>query len=116
MSSTLSEIRDLPGAGIALVIDHLPTDSFARSVRPAATKALQSLVPALLRNGWDGKSQIFEGRWDFSLPDNPSTGQSRTLIPMTFRHIHKMTAQGTCALCRINEETAHERGDSISGF
>jgi hypothetical protein len=84
MSSTVSEIRDYPGEGIGIVVNHLPHDSYSRSVGPAARKALQSLGAALLRNGWDGKTQLHE-RWDYSEPDCPSTGASRTIVRFNIR-------------------------------
>jgi len=85
MTSSAHEIRDLPGKGFAVVIQHKPHDSYSRSVQPCAAKVLQSATgrAALIRNGWDGSSVIYRDRWDRSLPDAPN-GNTQTLVPFVF--------------------------------
>jgi|GEM_PF-5228881 len=91
MSSSVVEVRAIPG-GVGVIIEHDDTDSYSRSVQPAATLATKGradVFVALIKAGWQSGDTIWRGYWehDFELDARPLPARRcRTMVPfMTYR-------------------------------
>ena len=85
MSSSVVEIRAIPG-GVGVIIEHDDTDSFSRSVQPAATRATgrANALVTLIKAGWHSGGTIWRGNWehDFELDARPLPARRcRTMVP-----------------------------------
>lgn len=83
MASKLVDTKIVPGHGVTFVIEHLPTDSYSRSVRPAARRAYREQFHLMRMAGIPaGAPSVWEDRWEHDLP---APGEkSRTAITFTF--------------------------------